>query len=188
MRKKGYNFYDIKGEKVYTNLNVTFVEHIFPFGNDYETKMDFEDTSFVESLMKLQQVIDNDNELWENHTSSNVHEDTEHELESEHRDEGNDVDLGIENEDGTNTHYSLNRETTNHPRIISRHNKQQMKNDKALELEQNLHASMIFFMDLPPSLEHLTIVPTSDSSTVFIVHPISHMYLIINSQNLIVIS
>ena len=55
MGKKCYKFYDIKGEKVYTSCNVTFVEHIFPFGNDYETKRDFEDTSFFESLTKFQQ-------------------------------------------------------------------------------------------------------------------------------------
>lgn len=63
MGKKDYKFYDIKGEKIYSSRNVTFIDHIFPFGNDDKTKNNLEDTNFSESLTKLQQVIANENEL-----------------------------------------------------------------------------------------------------------------------------
>lgn len=146
---------------------MTFVKHIFPFGNDYETKRDLEDIGFVESV-----TMDNNNELWENHTGANVHEDIEHQLESEYLDEDEDVDLGIVNEDETNTHDSPNRETNNQPK--NNVDAQQGKNEKRQSTGVRTKPTRFseFVMDFPPSLQHSTIVPTLYSSTDSTVHPI----------------
>lgn len=37
MGQKGYPFFDLKEEKTYTSRNATFVEDMFPFGNNYKS-------------------------------------------------------------------------------------------------------------------------------------------------------
>lgn len=63
MGQKGYELYDIKSEKTYVIRNVTFIEDVFPFGNNFEMNKDLDSTDISESLHNLQQeIIGNDDD------------------------------------------------------------------------------------------------------------------------------
>lgn len=54
MGQKGYKLYDLENKKTYVSRNLTFIEDVFPFGNNYEINMDIENTNFAKSLHRLQ--------------------------------------------------------------------------------------------------------------------------------------
>lgn len=58
MGQKGYKFFNLKEEKFYVSRNATFVENIFPFGKDYGSHKDLNETSFAEDLNKIQREVD----------------------------------------------------------------------------------------------------------------------------------